>query len=69
MAKWLIRTQVPQVEGRVRFDPEGSMFCAYGTDREALEILGAAMADVANSPERVPALIAEAESAGVDFDD
>jgi hypothetical protein len=69
MAKWLIRTRVPAVEGRVRFDPEGGMFCAYGTDREALTLLGAALAAVANAPEQVPTLIEEAEKAGVDFDD
>ena len=29
--------QMPDLEGIVRFDPEGSMFCAYSSDREALQ--------------------------------
>jgi hypothetical protein len=29
---------------RLSFDPESSMFCAYGTDKPALEQLGAALA-------------------------
>lgn len=29
--------QMPDLEGIVRFDPEGSMFCAYSSDREALK--------------------------------
>lgn len=69
MAHWLIRTRVPAVADRVRFDSEGGMFCAYGTDQEALVLLGTALAEVANGPEQVPALIEEAERAGVDFDD
>jgi len=67
MAKGLIRTRVPELEGRVRFDPEG----AY-TGREALARLGSAgsvLAEVANESEQVPPLIKEAEKAGVDFDD
>ncbi|GAB6900316.1 Imm51 family immunity protein [Kineosporia succinea] len=69
VAKWVIRTRVPEVEGRVKFDPEGGMFCAYGTDREALTVLGEAMAWVVNAVDELPALIAAGERAGVDFDD
>ncbi|MBT0767331.1 hypothetical protein KIH74_00245 [Kineosporia sp. J2-2] len=69
MAEWLIRTRVPELDGRLKFDPEGGMFCAYGTDREALAALGSVMAEVVNAPERIGALIATAEEAGVVFDD
>ncbi|GLY33587.1 Imm51 family immunity protein [Kineosporia sp. NBRC 101731] len=69
MAKWLVRTQVPEVEGRVKFDPEAGMFCAYGPDREALAVLGTALAAVVNAPDQLPALIAKGEAEGVDFDD
>jgi Immunity protein 51 len=33
----LLRTHAPQLEGVVDYDPEASMFVAYGTDREALK--------------------------------
>lgn len=33
-----------ELDGRVKMDPEGSMFCAYGTDREALVELGEQLA-------------------------
>jgi len=42
------------------------MFCAYG-DRAALTRLGTAMAEIATSPDRVRALVAQAESAGFVF--
>lgn len=32
----LVRLHAPELEERVRYDPEGSMFAAYGDDREAL---------------------------------
>jgi hypothetical protein len=32
----LVRFHTPQLQDRVKYDPEGSMFVAYGTDRDAL---------------------------------
>ncbi|NJO13073.1 MAG: TetR family transcriptional regulator, partial [Gammaproteobacteria bacterium] len=32
----LVRLHAPEISSRVDYDPEGSMFVAYGTDREAL---------------------------------
>jgi hypothetical protein len=68
VAQWLIRTRLPQLTLRVEYNSEAGMFCAYG-DRSALEQLGTAMAEIANSPDRVGALVAEAEAAGFFFDD
>lgn len=34
----------PELAGRLSFDPEGSMFCAYGSDPPALEQLGTELA-------------------------
>ncbi|GAB3286146.1 Imm51 family immunity protein [Kineosporia babensis] len=69
VAEWVIRNQVPEVKGRVNSDSEAGMYCAYGTDREALATLGEAMARVANAPDTLLALITEAKNAGIEFDD
>jgi len=45
------------------------MFCAYGTDREALQELGSLMSTVAKDMDRMRALIQSAEAADFDFDD
>ncbi|MFD0598119.1 Imm51 family immunity protein [Catellatospora coxensis] len=57
------------LDGRFDYDPEGGMFCAYGTDRAALEELGARMAAVANDPDRIRALMSLADATGFEFDD
>ncbi len=36
LAEALVRLHAPELEGRFRYDPESSMFAAYGPDREAL---------------------------------
>lgn len=59
----------PSLRGRFEFDPEGGMFCAYGTDREALEQLGSLMAAIANDPAAAKTLIEKAHAAGHEFDD
>ncbi len=46
IARQVIRAMAPDLEGRVRFDPEGSMFTAYGSDRDALLELAAKMQQV-----------------------
>jgi hypothetical protein len=68
VAQWLIRTRMPALALRVEYNSEAGMFCVYG-DRPALRQLGAAMAEIATSPERARALIAAAEAAGFVFDD
>lgn len=57
------------LEGRFELDAEAGMFCAFGTDRAALERLGVALAALANDPARMSALIAKAEADGFAFDD
>src|SRR4051812_46384145 len=51
VADALIRLKAPKLKRKVKYDPEASMFVAYGTDRAALvqlaELLLAAMADPA----------------------
>lgn len=49
--------ETPALAGRLAFDPEGSMFCAYGTDRAALEQLGRALAELYGDPEKLQATI------------
>lgn len=39
VADALIRLKAPHLAKKIQFDPEGSMFCAYGKDRAALEEL------------------------------
>ncbi len=52
----LVRMRAPEVADRVKYDPESSMFAAYGNDRDALlriaELIRAVQAD--------PGLLAEA---------
>jgi len=69
VARWLVSTDAPGLEGRLSYDPEGSMFCAYGSDRSALEELATLVAAVANDADRIRRLVADAEAAGFDFDD
>lgn len=37
LALVFLEEQLPELKGVVGFDPEGSMFCAYSKDREALK--------------------------------
>ncbi|MET4105310.1 immunity 51 family protein [Hymenobacter sp. UYP22] len=36
LAKVFLAEKQPQLAGSVKFDPEGSMFCAYSSDKDAL---------------------------------
>lgn len=47
----------PDLAGRLSFDPEGSMFCAYGSDPPALEQLGAELARLFHNPPELRAII------------
>ncbi|WP_405430384.1 immunity 51 family protein [Micromonospora sp. NBC_00617] len=69
VAEVLVSTAAPTLEGRFAYDPEGGMFCAYGTDRRALEELEARMNAVATDGERMRRLITDAEASGFEFDD
>ena len=48
----------PGLAQRLSFDPESSMFCAYGTDKAALEQLGAELAVLFHDPAKLQAVIA-----------
>ncbi|MEU7820160.1 Imm51 family immunity protein [Catellatospora sp. NPDC049133] len=69
VAQLLVRHEAAALDGRFSSDPEGGMFCAYGTDRAALEELGARMAAVANDPDRMRELMTLAAATGFEFDD
>ncbi len=69
VAELLVRTEAPALDGRFDLDPEGGMFCAYGTDRAALEELATLMSAVTNSGKRLREIVALAESTGFEFDD
>jgi len=69
VAQLLVKAEAPALEGRFSYDPEGGMFCAHGTDREALEALAALMQPVTEEDDRMRRLIAAAEAEGFVFDD
>ncbi|MFI6228486.1 Imm51 family immunity protein [Micromonospora echinospora] len=69
VARLLVSTEAPTLDGRFSYDPEGGMFCAYGVDRSALEELAVRMAAVATDGERMRQVIAQAEADGFEFDD
>ncbi len=69
IAQVIVANEAPELEGRLRLDPEGSMFSAYGTDRGALERLGALMTTAIEDWARLSGLVALAEEQGFDFED
>ncbi|WP_460708172.1 Imm51 family immunity protein [Myceligenerans halotolerans] len=69
VARWLVSTEAPRLDGGFDYDPEGDMFCAHGADRAALEALGELMEKVATDGDRMRSLVAAAEADGFDFDD
>jgi hypothetical protein len=67
VARHVVEHDASDLDDRVGFDPEASMFCAYGEDREALYQLGARLAALFHDATRLAAII---ESIGPDgFDD
>ncbi|XBB68218.1 Imm51 family immunity protein [Nocardioides sp. WV_118_6] len=69
VAQRVVAEQASGLAERLRYDPEGDMFVAYGTDRDALADLGTRMAVVAGDAAALTALIARAEADGFEFDD
>lgn len=69
VAELLLTTEATSLRGRFGFDPEGGMFVAYGSDRQALNELAARMTAVATDAERVRRLVAFARETGFEFDD
>ncbi|MEO8701748.1 MAG: Imm51 family immunity protein [Kofleriaceae bacterium] len=67
IARYVTEVVVPEIASRVGMDPESSMFCAYGEDRAALELLGTHMARLFNDQVALSAVI---QAVGRDgFDD
>jgi hypothetical protein len=69
VAQFLVGEQAPGLVGRLDYDSEGGMFCAYSSDRAALEELAALLAPVANESAQVRDVVARATTAGFEFDD
>ncbi|HEY1179049.1 MAG TPA: Imm51 family immunity protein [Phytomonospora sp.] len=69
VARLVVNAADPGLEKRFSYDPEGGMFCAYGTDRAALEALAALMLPLTADGDRMRDLIAAAEAEGFEFDD
>jgi hypothetical protein len=69
VARLIIQNDAPTLADRLAYDPEGGMFCAYGTDRAALEELGARMSTLASDATLMRGLVEAAEEAGFEFDD
>ena len=57
VARHMIAEDASDLDDRIGFDPEASMFCAYGSDREALHQLGERLAAVFRDPARLAAII------------
>ena len=69
VARLLVSTEAPALEGRFSYDPEAGMFCAYGTDRGALESLSKLLTAVATDAEQARKVVALAKAKGIDLDD
>jgi hypothetical protein len=69
VARLLVSTEAPALEGRFSYDPEASMFCAYGTDRGALESLAKLLNVVATDADQARKVVELAKAKGVDLDD
>lgn len=69
VARLLVESHAPDLAERFETDPEGGMFAAVGTDKDALIRLGKLLASYANDAAKMRALVADADAAGFDFDD
>ena len=69
VAQLVVDAEAPHLRGRFAYDPEAGMFCAYGTDRGALEELATHLAAVATDAGRARLVVTKAEAEGFEFDD
>lgn len=69
IAQLLVSAEAPALEGRFYYSSEGGMFCAVGTDRDALDELAIRMSAVATDAERMRKMVTSAEADGFEFDD
>lgn len=61
VARQIIRASAPHLAERIRFDPEGSLFTAYGNDQDALIELATHMKKVMADKESLTATINAAD--------
>lgn len=69
IARFLVSTKAPEIAEGFSYDPEAGMFCAYGTNKNALEKLGALMAVVANDANVLRKLVEQAKADEFELDD
>lgn len=61
LAAVFLQERMPQLVDVVRFDPEGSMFCAYSKDREALKQFAIGFKDACEDDALIRDLFSRAE--------
>jgi hypothetical protein len=59
IARMLVDQELPDSKQDINFDPEAGMFCAYGTNRQALESLATVMREVFHNHQRLQELLAD----------
>lgn len=61
LAKVFLAEKQPQFAGTVKFDPEGSMYCAYSSDKEALKQFAIAFKEAVEDEDLINDLFSRAE--------
>ena len=69
VAKYLVTTEAPHLEGRFEYDPEAGMFAAFSIDKPALEELGERLGKLLDDPGALSALVQSAEADDFEFED
>lgn len=69
IAELLIRREATDLAGQFEWDSEGSMFCAFASDRAPLDRLAELMTPVIADREALRALMEHAAAIGFEFDD
>lgn len=58
---WLLRQRHPELVGSIRYDPEGSMFCALSESREVLEVVARQIREAVADPALLARAVAGAD--------
>ncbi|MCB2407956.1 immunity 51 family protein [Hymenobacter lucidus] len=61
LASVFLAERQPHLVGIIKFDPEGSMYCAYSSDKEALKQFAVAFKEALEDPAVVTDLFSRAE--------
>lgn len=61
LAKVFLEEKQPQFVGTVKFDPEGSMYCAYSSDKETLKQFAIAFKEAVEDEDSITDLFSRAE--------